>query len=91
MRSNARACNNGWRLDYWVVSKELSTAVEQSEIHPKYMGSDHCPLSLTLDLSAVGTGGGKKKKEEAKEEVEDEAEGGEKSGGKAKKKATGSV
>ena len=90
MRSNARACNNGWRLDYWVVSKELSTAVEQSEIHPKYMGSDHCPLSLTLDLSAVVKGGGKKK-EEAKEEVEEEAEGGEKTGGKAKKKATGSV
>ena len=64
MRSNARANNTGWRLDYWVVSKELSTAVEQSEIHPKQMGSDHCPLSLTLDLSAIGAGGSKKKKKE---------------------------
>ncbi len=53
MRSGAREKNQGWRLDYFVVSGSLMNAVLDSEINNEYHGSDHCPLSLTLDLTKV--------------------------------------
>jgi exodeoxyribonuclease-3 len=46
--SNARARNVGWRIDYFLVSKGLVDRVESAEIHASIMGSDHCPVSLTL-------------------------------------------
>lgn len=49
----ARARNVGWRLDYFFVSPELADAVVNTEIHPQVIGSDHCPVSLTLDLDQV--------------------------------------
>jgi exodeoxyribonuclease-3 len=48
--SNARARNVGWRIDYVLVSKSLESKVIAAEIHPKVMGSDHCPVSVTLDI-----------------------------------------
>lgn len=53
LRSGAREKNQGWRLDYFVVSGALMTAVLDSEINNEYHGSDHCPLSLILDLTKV--------------------------------------
>ncbi len=47
-RFNARANNVGWRLDYFLVSKELMGRVEDVLIHDEIMGSDHCPVSLVL-------------------------------------------
>jgi exodeoxyribonuclease-3 len=47
-RSNARARNVGWRLDYYLVSKSLMDKVEDVVIHDDIMGSDHCPVSLIL-------------------------------------------
>jgi exodeoxyribonuclease-3 len=46
--SNARARNVGWRIDYVLVSAQLSGAVQGADIHADVMGSDHCPISLTL-------------------------------------------
>ena len=46
--SNARARNVGWRIDYFLVSQSLVDRVEAAEIHAGIMGSDHCPISLTL-------------------------------------------
>jgi exodeoxyribonuclease-3 len=46
--SNARARNIGWRIDYVLVSQQLREAVQSAEIHPDIMGSDHCPVSITL-------------------------------------------
>jgi exodeoxyribonuclease-3 len=46
--SNARARNVGWRIDYVLVSAQLSSAVKNADIHADVMGSDHCPISLTL-------------------------------------------
>jgi exodeoxyribonuclease III len=46
--SNARARNVGWRIDYIFVSKKLKKNIESAEIHPEIMGSDHCPVSITL-------------------------------------------
>ncbi|HSX45560.1 MAG TPA: exodeoxyribonuclease III [Candidatus Saccharimonadia bacterium] len=48
--ANARARNVGWRIDYFLVSKALKDKVKAADIYPKIMGSDHCPISVTLDL-----------------------------------------
>jgi exodeoxyribonuclease III len=47
-RVNARARGIGWRLDYFLVSKELMPQVEDVIIHDEIMGSDHCPVSLII-------------------------------------------
>jgi len=46
--ANARARNVGWRIDYFLVSAKLKTKVKTAEIHADVMGSDHCPISITL-------------------------------------------
>jgi exodeoxyribonuclease-3 len=46
--ANARARNVGWRIDYWLASKGIANKIESAEIHPNTMGSDHCPVSITL-------------------------------------------
>lgn len=48
--ANARARNVGWRIDYFFVSKALQTKVRSAKIYADVMGSDHCPVSLELDL-----------------------------------------
>jgi exodeoxyribonuclease III len=48
--ANARARNLGWRIDYFLVSAGLASRVVSADIHPELMGSDHCPISLTLDV-----------------------------------------
>jgi exodeoxyribonuclease III len=45
----ARARNVGWRIDYWMVSKSLRSKVISSQIHATQMGSDHCPVSITIE------------------------------------------
>lgn len=49
-RAAARVRNVGWRIDYFFVSPALKEFISQAEIHPGVTGSDHCPLSLTLDF-----------------------------------------
>lgn len=48
--ANARARNVGWRIDYFLVSDALKSKVKNAQIYPEVMGSDHCPISVTLDL-----------------------------------------
>lgn len=48
--ANARARNVGWRIDYFLVSAKLKGKIKAADIHPDVMGSDHCPVSLTLDV-----------------------------------------
>ncbi len=47
-RMNARARNIGWRLDYFIVSKSLLNRVKESFILNEVLGSDHCPVGITL-------------------------------------------
>lgn len=47
-RGGARGRNVGWRLDYFFISPDLDDRVESADIHADVMGSDHCPVSLTL-------------------------------------------
>lgn len=44
----ARAKNVGWRIDYFVASEGLKDKLEDAKIHMQVMGSDHCPVELTL-------------------------------------------
>lgn len=49
-RGNARGKNVGWRLDYCIVSERIFDNVIDCQIHADIMGSDHCPVSLTIDI-----------------------------------------
>lgn len=46
----ARSRNVGWRLDYFVISKSLESSLCNSMIRSKVMGSDHCPILLTMAI-----------------------------------------
>ena len=46
--NNARARNIGWRLDYFMISKNLRTLLKKAFILPEVTGSDHCPVGIEL-------------------------------------------
>ncbi len=48
--ANSRERNVGWRIDYVLVSPQLREKVKAAEIHAEVLGSDHCPVSITLDV-----------------------------------------
>jgi len=52
-RARARDNNVGWRIDYFFVSDNMRDAVVNGEIHQEIMGSDHCPLSVEIDISKL--------------------------------------
>ena len=47
-RTDARARNIGWRLDYFFVTKDLLKKIKSSFITPEVMGSDHCPVGIEI-------------------------------------------
>ncbi len=49
-RFNARARNIGWRVDYFVVSKDLVPHVKKSWIMSDVYGSDHAPIAMILEI-----------------------------------------
>jgi len=50
MRSGARSRNVGWRIDYFYCSEKLKQSVKKAFILQDVMGSDHCPLGVTLEV-----------------------------------------
>ena len=46
----SREKNAGWRIDYFLASKELENNLVSAQIHDEIMGSDHCPVELVIDL-----------------------------------------
>ena len=50
MKSGARARNVGWRIDYFFVSEDLLSSLTGAFIMPEVMGSDHCPVGITLKI-----------------------------------------
>lgn len=48
--ASARANNVGWRLDYHCTDPEFRPALLEAEIEADVFGSDHCPVSLFLDV-----------------------------------------
>jgi exodeoxyribonuclease III len=47
--ANSRERNVGWRIDYVLVSPNLKDHIKSADIHPDIIGSDHCPVSITLE------------------------------------------
>jgi exodeoxyribonuclease-3 len=47
--TRARERNIGWRIDYFLVSRQLIGRIEDVIIHEDVMGSDHCPVSLIIN------------------------------------------
>lgn len=50
VRFGARAKNVGWRIDYFMVDASISDKITDSQIHTQIMGSDHCPVSLEIEI-----------------------------------------
>ncbi len=47
-RFQARTRNTGWRIDYFLVSEQIKERMLGAAIHTNILGSDHCPVELTL-------------------------------------------
>ena len=46
----ARSRNAGWRIDYFLASECFAGKLQSALIHQSIMGSDHCPVSLEIDV-----------------------------------------
>lgn len=49
-RFSAREKNAGWRIDYFLTSDRIKDKIKDAQIHTDVFGSDHCPVSLDIDL-----------------------------------------
>lgn len=49
-RFQARSKNIGWRIDYHCVNSPLADKIEKAWIQTEVTGSDHCPVSVTLQI-----------------------------------------
>lgn len=48
MKTFSRERNVGWRIDYFFASPEMLNKIKSIEILAEILGSDHCPIKLTL-------------------------------------------
>ena len=48
-RFKAREKNAGWRIDYFLTSKNMESRLESAKIHTDILGSDHCPIELIIN------------------------------------------
>lgn len=46
----ARENNVGWRIDYFFISSSLKPHLKAADIHEQVTGSDHCPVSITMEF-----------------------------------------
>lgn len=45
-----RTKNVGWRIDYFLISKSLRKNLKDAFIRSEVLGSDHCPVGITLEI-----------------------------------------
>lgn len=50
MKTRARERDVGWRIDYFFISEDLRKSLVSAQIHNDIFGSDHCPISITIDI-----------------------------------------
>jgi exodeoxyribonuclease III len=50
MRTRARERNVGWRIDYFFVTENIKKKLKNAQILPEVMGSDHCPISIDVEV-----------------------------------------
>ena len=46
----AREKNVGWRIDYFIVSKDIEKQIKEAKIDTEVYGSDHCPVELEIEI-----------------------------------------
>ncbi|MEB3058299.1 exodeoxyribonuclease III [Parvimonas sp. D9] len=44
----SRERNAGWRIDYFLTSKDMNDRLVDAQIHQSILGSDHCPVYLEI-------------------------------------------
>lgn len=44
----SRERNTGWRIDYFLTSKDMDDRLVDAQIHQSILGSDHCPVYLEI-------------------------------------------
>ena len=49
-KTRARDRNVGWRIDYFFASQDLIPKLKRAEILPNIFGSDHCPVTLEIEV-----------------------------------------
>lgn len=49
-RQAARERNVGWRIDYFIVSDRIMKNVKDSIIRDDVFGSDHCPVTINIEM-----------------------------------------
>lgn len=49
-RSNGREKNEGWRIDYILISSDLKEKLREAFILDNITGSDHCPIGINIDI-----------------------------------------
>ena len=47
---HARENNAGWRIDYFLCSDRVKDRIQEATIETEVYGSDHCPVTVTMDL-----------------------------------------
>ena len=47
-RFKAREKNAGWRIDYFITSKDIEKNIKDAVIYTEVFGSDHCPVGLEI-------------------------------------------
>jgi exodeoxyribonuclease-3 len=47
-RAGAREKNVGWRIDYFLASQSFLNRISATEIYNDILGSDHCPVGITI-------------------------------------------
>ena len=50
-RKGVRERNVGWRIDYFIISRELKKQLVDAYIYHKVMGSDHCPIGIDININ----------------------------------------
>lgn len=45
----AREKNIGWRIDYFLVSRDIINKIKNTMIYTDIMGSDHCPIGIEYE------------------------------------------
>ena len=47
---HAREKNIGWRIDYFITSRDIKKYIKEAKIYSEVLGSDHCPIGLEINL-----------------------------------------
>ncbi|MGA9227074.1 MAG: exodeoxyribonuclease III [Mesobacillus sp.] len=48
--NKVRERNIGWRIDYFIISERLAPEIKEAGVECFVMGSDHCPVTLELNI-----------------------------------------